>query len=235
MNKKRSRSMLFLAALVALSACSGGKSVNTSSSMTSESSSVRESASSAESASASSSKESSEAMEVQGLALGNSLVVTLPEKTEERQLIQLTNPPADFAAGKLLNLKLSNAWSASIPPQVEALKATEAASESAQPQKISLELAQIIQSVLPEKSIRLIDVRTDSEYAEGHLAGAVNLPVESLADAIKEQNLAKDTTLIVYCRSGNRSVQAAKTLTELGFSLVFDAGGVSGTNVELVK
>lgn len=232
MNKKWSRSMLFLAALVALSACSGKKNANTSSSVASKSASVQESA---EDASISSSKASSKMLEVQGLALSNSLVVTLSEKTEERQLIQLSNSPADLSAGKLLHLKLSNTWTSSIPPQVEALDATEVASESIQPQKISLALAQIMQTVLPEKSIRIIDVRTDSEYAEGHLTGAINIPVDGLADSIKEQKLSKETTLIVYCRSGNRSAQAAKTLHELGFPLVFDAGGVSGTNIELVK
>jgi phage shock protein E len=73
----------------------------------------------------------------------------------------------------------------------------------------------------------IIDVRTPDEYAEGHLDGAVNVNLQSgsFEQEIAEQPL--DGTYIVYCRSGNRSAQAVAIMTELGFTDVTDAGGVS--------
>lgn len=73
----------------------------------------------------------------------------------------------------------------------------------------------------------IIDVRTPDEYAEGHLDGAVNINLQSgsFEQEIAEQPL--DGTYIVYCRTGNRSAQAVAIMTELGFTGVTDAGGVS--------
>lgn len=73
----------------------------------------------------------------------------------------------------------------------------------------------------------IIDVRTPDEYAEGHLDGAVNINLQSgsFEQQIAEQPL--DGTYIVYCRTGNRSAQAVAIMTELGFTDVTDAGGVS--------
>lgn len=82
--------------------------------------------------------------------------------------------------------------------------------------------------------IILIDVRTIEEYNSGHLDGAINYPVENMNG---NSNLAwdKDKTLIVYCRSGNRSATAANILNKLGYVFVLDAGGVNSFNGELVK
>lgn len=79
---------------------------------------------------------------------------------------------------------------------------------------------------VPEGTV-IIDVRTPDEYAEGHLDGAVNINLQSgsFEQEIAEQPL--DGTYIVYCRTGNRSAQAVAIMTELGFTGVTDAGGVS--------
>lgn len=73
----------------------------------------------------------------------------------------------------------------------------------------------------------IIDVRTPAEYAEGHLDGAVNIDVSSpaFADAIAE--LPADGEYVVYCRSGNRSAQAASIMRDHGFEHVIDAGALS--------
>ena len=73
----------------------------------------------------------------------------------------------------------------------------------------------------------IIDVRAPEEYAEGHLEGAINVNLQSgsFDQEIAEQPL--DGAYVVYCRSGNRSAQAASIMTELGFTDVTDAGGVS--------
>lgn len=84
----------------------------------------------------------------------------------------------------------------------------------------------------------IIDVRTPEEYAEGHLEGAINVNLQSgsFDQEIAEQPL--DGAYVVYCRSGNRSAQAASIMTELGFTDVTDAGGIteasSATGVPIV-
>lgn len=80
---------------------------------------------------------------------------------------------------------------------------------------------------LKADSVQLVDVRTPQEYAEGHIAGALNINVQS--DDFKqmaEKELSKDSTVLVYCRSGRRSMDAAEILTKLGYRVVNLKGGI---------
>lgn len=71
----------------------------------------------------------------------------------------------------------------------------------------------------------VIDVRTPEEFADGHLDGARNVPLaDGFADAV--QALPRDASYVLYCRSGNRSAQAAEIMAGLGFADVADAGGL---------
>ena len=75
--------------------------------------------------------------------------------------------------------------------------------------------------------VQLVDVRTPEEYAEGHLAGAINIDVKD--NGFMEQALATlDTakTVAVYCRSGRRSATAASKLTKEGYKVVNLSGGI---------
>lgn len=71
----------------------------------------------------------------------------------------------------------------------------------------------------------LLDVRTPAEFAEGHLAGAVNLDVQAPDFAARAAALAPGTPYMVYCRSGARSERAGQYLLELGFAPVVNGGG----------
>ena len=73
----------------------------------------------------------------------------------------------------------------------------------------------------------LVDVRTLAEYKSGHLDEAVNLPVETIADTIDNEISDKDTKIVLYCRSGNRSATAGQTLIDMGYKNVYDMGGMS--------
>jgi phage shock protein E len=73
---------------------------------------------------------------------------------------------------------------------------------------------------------RLVDVRTPTEFAAGHLPGAINVPVQQL-DARMTELQPKDTVLVVYCRSGHRSGTAARMLKNAGFASVHDLGPMS--------
>jgi len=81
----------------------------------------------------------------------------------------------------------------------------------------------------------LIDVRTQSEYDEGHIEGALLLPSDQLEALAAEQLKDKDAVILVYCRSGNRSASASKLLVELGYTNVYDFGGIIDWPGEIVK
>lgn len=69
----------------------------------------------------------------------------------------------------------------------------------------------------------LIDVRTPQEFASGHVAGAMNIPVDRIA-TLAERVPDRDTELVLYCRSGARSARAAAQLRELGYERITDLG-----------
>ena len=73
----------------------------------------------------------------------------------------------------------------------------------------------------------LIDVRSASEYAESHLDNSINLTVDTIGVNIEKLVSDKNTKIIVYCRSGNRSATAANTLINLGYTNVYDLGAMS--------
>lgn len=62
----------------------------------------------------------------------------------------------------------------------------------------------------------ILDVRSGEEYAEGHIAGAINIPHQELAAHLAQLG-SIETPLLVYCRSGRRAGIALETLTELGY------------------
>ncbi|MGF1503991.1 MAG: rhodanese-like domain-containing protein [Anaerolineae bacterium] len=70
----------------------------------------------------------------------------------------------------------------------------------------------------------LVDVRTPEEFASGHIPGAINIPVEEIANRLDE--IPADTNVVVYCRSGNRSATAASELAESGYASIYDLGGI---------
>src|SRR6188472_3264190 len=70
----------------------------------------------------------------------------------------------------------------------------------------SMEARQLIQA-----GARLVDVRTPGEFAAGHIPGAINIPVQQL-DARMSELKPTNAAIIVYCRSGHRSGNAARTL-----------------------
>lgn len=73
----------------------------------------------------------------------------------------------------------------------------------------------------------LVDVRTEDEYNEDHISGAVLLTLDTIDEATALSVIdSKDTPIIVYCRSGNRSSQALSKLEALGYTKVYDLGSI---------
>lgn len=72
----------------------------------------------------------------------------------------------------------------------------------------------------------ILDVRTDTEYNEGHIENSVLLPDYTIEDKAEEVMPDKDAMILVYCRSGRRSANAAEKLAEMGYNNVYDFGGI---------
>ena len=101
---------------------------------------------------------------------------------------------------------------------------SDASSESSY-QQISQEEAK---EMMDTQDVIILDVREQDEYDSGHIPGAVLLPVgtideETAAEVIPE----KDSTVLVYCRSGNRSKTASSALAELGYTNIYEFGGIN--------
>lgn len=74
----------------------------------------------------------------------------------------------------------------------------------------------------------LIDVRTDQEYNEGHIEGAVLMPVEMITKEFAKDIITDfDQIVIVYCKSGKRSANAASELKKLGYTKVYNLGAMA--------
>lgn len=85
----------------------------------------------------------------------------------------------------------------------------------------------------------VLDVRTAEEVAEGHLPNSVNIDIYSSDFMAKVQELPKDKEILVYCKVGGRSQQAAEILSKQGFAQVYNLdGGIvawQGSGFEVVK
>jgi rhodanese-related sulfurtransferase len=80
----------------------------------------------------------------------------------------------------------------------------------------------------------ILDVRTQEEFNAGHIAGAILVPNETIIDEQPELLPDLDAEILVYCRSGNRSGQAANKLLAMGYTNVLDFGGIIDWPYEVV-
>ena len=98
--------------------------------------------------------------------------------------------------------------------------------------------------VTPAEAIRLmesevdfivLDVRTQAEYDQGHIPGAICVPNETIGTADIPQLPDKMQLILVYCRSGNRSKQAAQKLADQGYTNIVEFGGILNWPGEIVS
>ena len=91
-------------------------------------------------------------------------------------------------------------------------------------QQISQEEAK---EMMDAQEVVILDVREQDEYDSGHIPNAVLLPVGTIdEDAAAAVIPEKDSTVLVYCRSGNRSKTASSALAELGYTNIYEFGGI---------
>lgn len=85
-----------------------------------------------------------------------------------------------------------------------------------------------------EENYVILDVRTAQEFASGHIPGAVLLPNETIGTEDIPLLPDQDQLILVYCRSGNRSKQAAEKLAQLGYTNIVEFGGINSWTGEIV-
>lgn len=141
------------------------------------------------------------------------------------------------AAGQTVEITILPKIRESYPVQVTAVRIAliqtgGAPSIKAEYRKISAEEAK---AMMDAGNVTVLDVRTASEYAEGHIKNAILLPdtdINSKAHAVLPDKQAK---ILVYCRSGRRSELAARALVQMGYINVYDFGGIIDWPYETVK
>lgn len=82
--------------------------------------------------------------------------------------------------------------------------------------------------MMDTQEVIILDVREQDEYDSGHIPGAVLLPVGTIDETTAAEVIPeKDSTVLVYCRSGNRSKTASAALADLGYTNIYEFGGIN--------
>ncbi|MCL2525996.1 MAG: rhodanese-like domain-containing protein [Coriobacteriia bacterium] len=98
----------------------------------------------------------------------------------------------------------------------------------------TIDAAEAIRIMEAQPNALIVDVRTPEEFAQGHIPGAILLPDYAIAGQASEVLPDKKATILLYCRSGNRSAHAAAALVRMGYTKVYDFGGLNTWTGELV-
>ena len=97
--------------------------------------------------------------------------------------------------------------------------------------QISMEEA--VAMIATEENYIILDVRTTEEFAEKHIPNAINIPNETIGSEELAELPDKNQLILVYCRSGNRSKQASEKLVALGYTNIYEFGGINNWTGEL--
>ena len=105
--------------------------------------------------------------------------------------------------------------------------------QSPQYEQISAEKAKEL--MYTEKDYIILDARTQEEFDEGHIDGAILIPEYEVSTRAEKELPDKDQLILVYCRSGRRSKIAAQALVDIGYTNVKEFGGIIDWPYEIVK
>ena len=163
---------------------------------------------------------------------GNSIVVTTEDDVgfDKASVSISTLKAEEMSVGDQVEITIKPEIRESYPVQVTAVSIEVLKGKY---HKITAEEAKKI--IDKEEYGTILDVRTVEEYNEGHIQNALLLPSNELADKAETTLLDKEQVILVYCRSGRRSEAAAKQLIEMGYTNVYDFGGIIDWPYEIVK
>lgn len=100
---------------------------------------------------------------------------------------------------------------------------------------LQISMNEAVEMMETEKDYIILDVRTIEEYEEGHIPGAICVPNEIIGENAIGELPDKGQVILVYCRSGNRSKQAATKLAEQGYTNIYEFGGIIDWTGEIVS
>lgn len=141
--------------------------------------------------------------------------------------------PFDLAVGQTIEIEALPEFRESYPVQVSAVKIT--LLEQPEQNSYSKITAQEAQEMMAQEGVIILDVRTQDEFAEGHIPNAVLLPDTEVKQRAEEMLPDKEQTILVYCRSGRRSALTAQELADMGYTSVYDFGGILDWTGDVVK
>ena len=95
--------------------------------------------------------------------------------------------------------------------------------------------AEEAKEMIDTQEVIILDVRTKEEFKEKHIEGALLIPDYELEKLAKSKLPDKNKKILVYCRSGNRSKSAARLLIDMGYTDVYDFGGMINWTYETVQ
>ncbi len=88
--------------------------------------------------------------------------------------------------------------------------------------------------IMDSTNCKILDVRTEEEFNEAHIYDAINIPLNVLDEKIEQILSDKDETILVYCKSGVKSKEAAFTMVKKGYTNVFEFGGIINWPFDIV-
>ncbi|HEY5715738.1 MAG TPA: rhodanese-like domain-containing protein, partial [Psychromonas sp.] len=92
-------------------------------------------------------------------------------------------------------------------------------------QVMQIEPQQLLKQIQDQQSLTIVDVRSEAEYAQGHIAGAINIPYDQILKHKDKLSAYKNQNVILYCHSGRRAKIAAATLQAEGLTQLSDLNG----------
>ena len=98
-----------------------------------------------------------------------------------------------------------------------------------------ISMDEAVKMMKDEKNYIILDARRPDEFAEGHIPGAINIPNEEIGSAEIAELPDKSQLILVYCRSGRRSKEAAGKLVKLGYTNIVEFGGIQDYEGEIEK
>jgi rhodanese-related sulfurtransferase len=103
---------------------------------------------------------------------------------------------------------------------------TENNKEDVTPSVIKIDAEEAKKMMESSEDIIILDVRTEDEYNSGHIEDSILIPDNEISDKAEEVLSDKTATILVYCRSGRRSASASQVLNDLGYTSIYDFGGI---------
>jgi rhodanese-related sulfurtransferase len=183
--------------------------------------------------------------EIESITEDSIMVMVREDVGFDRASVFINEIDLDFepAAGDNVEVIILPDIRKSLPVQVTAVKVTLIENGEAPPangtqsnpavyKKIT---AQEAKAIIDSETVIILDVRTQAEYNEGHIANSMLIPNTEIAAKAELLLPEKDAKILIYCRSGNRSAQAAKVLIDMGYTQVYDFGGILDWPYDLVK